>query len=38
MAFSETLAQRIRQALSRKKGIEEKKMFGGVGFLQTMQL
>src|SRR5262249_39608453 len=26
-------ATRIRRALSRKRGIEEKKMFGGVGFL-----
>lgn len=33
MAFNEALAARIRQALSRKRGIEEKKMFGGVGFL-----
>jgi TfoX/Sxy family transcriptional regulator of competence genes len=33
MAFSETLAQRIRDALARKKNVEEKKMFGGVGFL-----
>jgi TfoX/Sxy family transcriptional regulator of competence genes len=33
MAFSEALAERIRQALARKKGIEEKKMFGGIGFL-----
>jgi len=33
MAFSETLAERIRQALARRKGVEEKKMFGGVGFL-----
>ncbi len=33
MAFDETLAQRIRDALARKKNIEEKKMFGGVGFL-----
>ena len=33
MAFSETLAQRIRQLLARRKGIEEKKMFGGIGFL-----
>ena len=33
MAFSEELAERIRQALARKKGIEEKRMFGGVGFL-----
>jgi hypothetical protein len=33
MAFDEYLAQRIRVALARKKGIEEKKMFGGIGFL-----
>ena len=33
MAFDENLAVRIRDALDRKKGIEEKKMFGGIGFL-----
>jgi TfoX/Sxy family transcriptional regulator of competence genes len=33
MAFSESLAARIRSALVRRRGIEEKKMFGGVGFL-----
>jgi TfoX/Sxy family transcriptional regulator of competence genes len=33
MAFSEALAERIRQGLARRKGIEEKKMFGGIGFL-----
>ena len=33
MAFSEALAQRIRQRLARRKNVEEKKMFGGVGFL-----
>jgi hypothetical protein len=33
MPFSEELAERIRQGLARRKGIEEKKMFGGVGFL-----
>ena len=33
MAFSESLATRIRDALARKKNIEEKKMFGGIGFL-----
>ena len=33
MAFDENLAARIRHALARKKGVEEKKMFGGVGFL-----
>ena len=33
MALSESLAARIRDALARKKGIEERKMFGGIGFL-----
>src|SRR5262245_20668747 len=33
MAYSESLAQRIRSALARQRGITEKKMFGGVGFL-----
>lgn len=33
MAFSESLAARIRDALARKKNVEEKKMFGGIGFL-----
>jgi TfoX/Sxy family transcriptional regulator of competence genes len=33
MAFSEELAERIRQGLARRKGIEEKRMFGGIGFL-----
>jgi TfoX/Sxy family transcriptional regulator of competence genes len=33
MAFSEELADRIRQGLARRKGIEAKTMFGGVGFL-----
>jgi TfoX/Sxy family transcriptional regulator of competence genes len=33
VAFDENLATRIRDALARKKGIEEKKMFGGVGVL-----
>jgi TfoX/Sxy family transcriptional regulator of competence genes len=33
MAFSEELAERIRQGLARKNGIEEKRMFGGIGFL-----
>jgi TfoX/Sxy family transcriptional regulator of competence genes len=33
MAFDEALAERIRRGLARKKGIEEKQMFGGVGFL-----
>jgi hypothetical protein len=33
MAFSESLAARIRKALARRKGFEEKKMFGGICFL-----
>jgi TfoX/Sxy family transcriptional regulator of competence genes len=33
VAYNETLAGRIRRGLARKKGIEEKKMFGGIGFL-----
>ena len=33
MAFDESLAARIRDALARKKNIEEKKMFGGICFL-----
>jgi TfoX/Sxy family transcriptional regulator of competence genes len=33
MAYSEPLAERIRQGLARRKGIEENKMFGGIGFL-----
>lgn len=33
MAYSKTLADRIRRRLARRKNIEEKKMFGGIGFL-----
>lgn len=33
MAFDKSLADRIRAALARKKGVAEKKMFGGLGFL-----
>ena len=33
MAFDEALAERIRQQLAGRKNVEEKKMFGGVGFL-----
>lgn len=33
MPFDELLADRIRPLLSRKKGLSEKKAFGGVGFL-----
>src|SRR5262245_53824116 len=33
MAFDELLAGRIRGILARRKNVEEKRMFGGVGFL-----
>jgi hypothetical protein len=33
MAFDESLAARIRDALARRKGVEERKMFGCVCFL-----
>ncbi len=33
MPFNEALAERIRQGLARRKNVEEKKMFGGLGFL-----
>jgi len=33
MAFDEQLATRIRKQLGKKKGLVEKKMFGGVAFL-----
>ncbi len=33
MPFDESLAERIRDALSRKKGVEERKMIGCVCFL-----
>ncbi len=33
MAYSKSLAARVRQALSARGGIVEKKMFGGVAFL-----
>ena len=33
MAFSEPLAERIRHLLARRKHVEEKGMFGGIGFL-----
>jgi TfoX/Sxy family transcriptional regulator of competence genes len=33
MAYSESLAARIRQAFGRTRGLTEKKMFGGVGYL-----
>jgi TfoX/Sxy family transcriptional regulator of competence genes len=33
MAFDESLAERIRQRLARYNNVQEKKMFGGLGFL-----
>ena len=33
MAVDESLAARIRNTLARRKNVEEKRMFGGVGFL-----
>jgi len=33
MPYDETLADRIRKVVRRRKGFVEKKMFGGVGFL-----
>jgi len=33
MAFDEGLAERIRSILDERQGLEEKKMFGGIGFL-----
>ena len=33
MAYSKSLAARIRDALARKPGVDEKKMFGAVAFL-----
>jgi|SRR5882672_9580538 len=33
MAYDEKLAGRVRELLSKRKGVEEKKMFGGLAFL-----
>ena len=33
MAYDEQTADRVRTRLARRRGFEEKKMFGGVGFL-----
>jgi TfoX/Sxy family transcriptional regulator of competence genes len=33
MAYDEQLAQRIRSLMGNKKGLSEKKMFGGLSFL-----
>jgi hypothetical protein len=37
MPFDKSLAGRIRDALARKKGVEEKKLFGDIGFLLNGQ-
>ena len=33
MAYDEQLAERIREVLERRRGVREKKMFGGLAFL-----
>ncbi len=33
MAFDTELADRIRQRLGKRKGLTERKMFGGIGFM-----
>ncbi len=33
MAYDERLAERVRKALSERKGVTERKMFGGIGFM-----
>ena len=33
MAYNENTAERVRKKLARRRGLEEKKMFGGIGFL-----
>jgi TfoX/Sxy family transcriptional regulator of competence genes len=33
MAYDEALADRLRKALARRKGVTERKMFGGLAFL-----
>lgn len=33
MPYSQTLAERVRQVVGRRRGFTEKKMFGGIGFL-----
>ncbi|MEP6657580.1 MAG: TfoX/Sxy family protein [Betaproteobacteria bacterium] len=33
MAFDESLAERVRRIVGKRKGLSEKKMFGGLAFL-----
>ena len=35
MAYSESLARRVREVLSATEGVSERKMFGGIAFLVT---
>ena len=38
MAFNEKLADKIRKTLGRRKGITEKKMFGGLSFMFSKKM
>jgi TfoX/Sxy family transcriptional regulator of competence genes len=33
MAYDETVAARVRKALAKRKGVTERKMFGGIAFI-----
>jgi TfoX/Sxy family transcriptional regulator of competence genes len=33
MAYDEALAERVREVLQRRRGVSEKKMFGGLAFM-----
>jgi TfoX/Sxy family transcriptional regulator of competence genes len=35
MAYDEAVAERLRKVLARRKGVNEKKMFGGIAFLMN---
>lgn len=38
MAYDEGLADRVRKALRRRRGLTEKRMFGGLAFLQDRKM
>lgn len=38
MAYNEKLAQRVRMILAKRKGIAEKKMFGGIAFMLNKKM
>ena len=38
MAYDEDLANRIRELLAPERGVEEKRMFGGLAFLVITRL